>query len=49
LSDPSNAPAEFANVSMSELSRRRAQLAADLEAAEAEWLAANEQLEQLAA
>ena len=49
LSDPSNAPAEFANVSMSELSRRRAQLAADLEVAEAEWLAANEQLEQLAA
>jgi ATP-binding cassette subfamily F protein 3 len=49
LSDPANAPPEFANVSMSELSRRRAQLAADLQAAEARWLAANEQLEQLAA
>ena len=33
---------------MSELSRRRAKLAADLEAAEARWLEATEQLEKAA-
>ena len=49
LLDPANAPAEFANMPMSELSRYRAQLAFDLQAAEALWLEANEQLEQLAA
>jgi ATP-binding cassette subfamily F protein 3 len=49
LFDPSNAPAEFANIPNSELSKRRAQLACDLQAAEARWLEANEQLERLAA
>jgi len=49
LFDPANAPAEFANIPMSELSKRRAQLASDLQAAEARWLEANEQLERLAA
>jgi len=49
LFDPANAPAEFANIPMSELSKRRAQLTSDLQAAEARWLEANEQLERLAA
>ena len=49
LFDPTNAPAEFANLPLSELSKRRAQLASDLEAAEARWLEANEQLERMAA
>ncbi|HEX8840274.1 MAG TPA: ABC-F family ATP-binding cassette domain-containing protein [Sphingomicrobium sp.] len=49
LADPTNAPAELANMSMSELSRRRARLASELEAAEAKWLEANEQLERIAA
>lgn len=40
---------EFADLPMSELSRRRAQVAAELEAAEAKWLEVNEQLERLAA
>ena len=47
--DPTNAPAEFAKMPMSELSRRRAQVASELQAAEARWLDANEQLERLAA
>ena len=47
--DPTNAPTEFANLPMSELSRRRARVAAELEAAEAKWLEVNEQLERLAA
>ena len=47
--DPTNSPSEFANMPMSELSKRRAQVASQLEAAEAEWLEANEQLERLAA
>ena len=47
--DPTNAAKEFANLPMSELSRRRAQVAAELEAAEAKWLEVNEQLERLAA
>ncbi len=34
---------------MTELSRRRAKLAVDLEEAEARWLEVSEQLEQLAA
>jgi ATP-binding cassette subfamily F protein 3 len=49
LFDPTNAPAEFANMPLSELSKRRAQAASDLEAAEARWLEANEQLERMAA
>jgi ATP-binding cassette subfamily F protein 3 len=49
LVDPANAPAEFANLPMSELSKRRAQLSADLQKAEAQWLEANEKLERLAA
>ncbi len=47
--DPANAPTEFANLPMSELNERRARIAAELEAAEARWLEANEQLERLAA
>jgi ATP-binding cassette subfamily F protein 3 len=47
--DPANAPTEFANLPMSELNKRRARIAAELEAAEARWLEANEQLERLAA
>jgi len=47
--DPANAPAEFADLPMSELNRRRAMITAELEAAEARWLEANEQLERLAA
>jgi ATP-binding cassette subfamily F protein 3 len=47
--DPTTAPAELANLPMSELSKRRASLAADLKAAEARWLEANEQLERIAA
>ena len=49
LFDPTNAPAEFANMPLSELSKRRAQVASELEAAEARWLEANEQLERIAA
>jgi ATP-binding cassette, subfamily F, member 3 len=47
--DPANAPSEFANMPMSELSKRRAEVASQLEAAEARWLEAHEQLEQIAA
>ena len=47
--DPSSAEPELASLPMSELSRRRAKLAADLEAAEARWIAASEQLESVAA
>ena len=47
--DPSAAEAELADLPMSELSRRRAMLAAELEAAEARWLEASERLEQAAA
>jgi ATP-binding cassette subfamily F protein 3 len=49
LVDPTNAAAEFANVPMSELSKRRAQAASELQAAEARWLEVNEQLDRLAA
>ncbi|HVL79255.1 MAG TPA: ABC-F family ATP-binding cassette domain-containing protein [Sphingomicrobium sp.] len=47
--DPASAPAELAALPMSELSRRRAKLAAELEAAEARWLEVSEQLEKVAA
>ena len=49
LLDPTDAPTEFANMPLSELSKRRAQVASDLEAVEARWLEANEQLERMAA
>src|SRR3569623_1519541 len=47
--DPASAAPELRSVPMSELSRRRAKVAVELDAAEARWLAANEELEQLAA
>jgi ATP-binding cassette subfamily F protein 3 len=47
--DPAGAEPELASLPMTELSRRRAKLAADLEEAEARWLDVSEQLEQLAA
>ena len=47
--DPAGADPELASLPMSELSRRRAKLAAELEEAEARWLEVSEQLEQLAA
>jgi ATP-binding cassette subfamily F protein 3 len=47
--DPESAPSELANLPVSELSRRRAKVAAELEAAEARWLEASEQLEKAAA
>src|SRR4051794_26404411 len=49
LVDPANAPAEFANMPLRELSKRRARVASELQAAEARWLQANEQLERMAA
>jgi ATP-binding cassette subfamily F protein 3 len=49
MMDPTSAPSEFANMPMSELTKRRAQAAAELAAAEAQWLEVNEQLERLAA
>jgi ATP-binding cassette subfamily F protein 3 len=48
LLDPAAAP-QFASLSMGEMARRRAMIAADLEAAEARWLEASERLESLAA
>jgi ATP-binding cassette subfamily F protein 3 len=47
--DPESAPSELANLPVSELSRRRAEVAAALEVAEARWLEASEQLERAAA
>ena len=47
--DPARAHPELASLDMGELSRRRAQLAAELEIAEARWLEASEQLERAAA
>jgi ATP-binding cassette subfamily F protein 3 len=47
--DPASAPSDLAALPMSELSRRRAKVAAELEAAEARWLEASEQLEGIAA
>jgi ATP-binding cassette, subfamily F, member 3 len=46
--DPASAAPELAALDMSELSRRRARLAAELEVAEARWLEASEQLERAA-
>jgi ATP-binding cassette subfamily F protein 3 len=47
--DPASAEPELASLPMSELSRRRAKLAAELQAAEARWIEASEQLESIAA
>lgn len=47
--DPAGAEPELASLPVSELSRRRARVAAELEEAEARWLKVSEQLEQLAA
>ena len=47
--DPAGAEPELASLPMTELSRRRAKAAAELEEAEAHWLSVSEQLEQLAA
>ncbi|HEY8592865.1 MAG TPA: ABC-F family ATP-binding cassette domain-containing protein [Sphingomicrobium sp.] len=44
--DPASAAPELASLPMSELSRRRAKVVAELEAAEARWIEASEQLEQ---
>jgi ATP-binding cassette subfamily F protein 3 len=46
--DPATAAPDLAALPISELSRRRAQLAAELEAAESRWLEASERLEQAA-
>ena len=47
--DPSGAAPQFARLSMSELSQRRAKVAAELEQAEARWMALAEKLEREAA
>ena len=47
--DPASAAPEFASLPMTELSRRRAEVAAELAEAEARWLEVSEQLELLAA
>ena len=47
--DPAGAEPGLASLPMTELGRRRAKLAVDLEEAEARWLEASEQLDQLAA
>jgi ATP-binding cassette subfamily F protein 3 len=47
--DPSGAAGELAALPMSELSRRRTKVTAELEAAEARWLEASERLERTAA
>jgi ATP-binding cassette subfamily F protein 3 len=47
--DPGSAPSDLASLPMSELNRRRAKIAAELEAAEARWLELSEQLEKMAA
>ena len=47
--DPGSADPHLASLPMSELSRQRAKLAADLALAEARWLKASEQLDTLAA
>ena len=47
--DPASAEPEFASLPMTELSRRRAKLTAQLQEAEARWLEVSEQLELLAA
>jgi len=47
--DPASAPPELTKLPISELSRRRAKIAAELEEAEARWIQASEQLEKAAA
>jgi ATP-binding cassette subfamily F protein 3 len=47
--DPGSAEPELASLPMSELSRRRKQIALDLAAAEARWIEYSERLEQAAA
>ena len=47
--DPASAPPELTKLPISELSRRRAKIAAELEEAEARWIEASEQLEKAAA
>ena len=49
MSDPAAAEPELSLLPMTELSRRRAKVAAELEEAEALWLEISEQLDQLAA
>ena len=46
--DPATAAPDLATLPMSELTRRRAEVAAELEAAESRWLEVSEQLEQAA-
>jgi ATP-binding cassette subfamily F protein 3 len=47
--DPGSADPELASLPMSELSQRRAKVAAELQAAELRWIEASEQLESIAA
>ena len=47
--DPAAAKKELANLTMTELMKRRAEVAARIDAAEAEWLVANEAIEAIAA
>jgi ATP-binding cassette subfamily F protein 3 len=47
--DPSTADKAFANLTMTELMKRRGEIAASFEAAEAVWVEANEALEAMAA
>ena len=47
--DPASAAPDLAKLPMSELSSRRAKIAADLASAEALWLEANDELERIAA
>ena len=47
--DPSSAPAALAKLTMTELMKRRAEIEARIEQAEATWLEANEALESIAA
>jgi ATP-binding cassette subfamily F protein 3 len=47
--DPASAPPELTSLPMSELSRRRAKIAVELEAAETRWIEASEQLDKAAA
>jgi len=49
MSDPAAAEPELSLLPMTELSRRRAKVAAELEEAEALWLEISEQLDQIAA
>jgi ATP-binding cassette subfamily F protein 3 len=49
MSDPSAAEPDLASLPMTELSRRRAKVAAELEEAEALWLEISEQLDRIAA